>query len=139
MQATDGYLGGIVRAMAYALRPGGGRNPPVPGRARQHPSLPGAPHLIRDEAGEGRCVACYLCAAACPSRCLELEAGEERVAGSVRRGPVRFDLDLGRCILCGFCVQACPEDAIDMGWGRGVPLASAPEMLVIDKPTLLAT
>ena len=138
MRAIDNYLGGIVRAMAYALRSSAGTLP-APGRAREQPSLPGAPRLTRDEAGAVRCVACFLCAAACPSRCLELEAGEENDGGTMRRGPVRFDIDLGRCILCGFCVQACPEDAIDMGWGRALPLASAPQMLVIDKPSLLAT
>ena len=132
----SGYLGGMLRAMAYALAPGGRKRPAT---GRSPTSLTGAPRLTRDEAGHPRCVACFLCAAACPSHCIQLEAGEVGPAGDRRREPMRFDLDLARCILCGFCVQACPEGAIEMQVGRALPLAPTPRMLVADRESLLTS
>ncbi len=65
------------------------------------------------ESGALKCVACYLCATACPAECITIEAAEvddrqiEKVAS-------RYEIDLSRCIFCGFCVDACPEEAIVM-------------------------
>jgi NADH-quinone oxidoreductase subunit I len=67
--------------------------------------------LSRDPDGEERCVACYLCAAACPVDCIALQAGQ-RADG--RRYPTSFRINFSRCILCGFCEEACPTDAIQL-------------------------
>src|SRR5579884_1798651 len=44
--------------------------------------------LQRDEAGLEKCVACFLCAAACPSNCIYIEAAENtaerRISGAER-------------------------------------------------------
>jgi NADH-quinone oxidoreductase subunit I len=76
--------------------------------------------LQRDENGLEKCVACFLCAAACPADCIYIEAAEntqeERISGGERYASV-YNIDYNRCIFCGFCVEACPTDAITHGHG----------------------
>ncbi len=67
--------------------------------------------LSRDPDGQERCVACYLCAAACPVDCIVLQAAEDPHG---RRYPAFFRINFSRCILCGFCEEACPTDAIQL-------------------------
>ena len=67
--------------------------------------------LSRDPDGKERCVACYLCAAACPVDCIVLQAAEDSHG---RRYPEFFRINFSRCILCGFCEEACPTDAIQL-------------------------
>jgi NADH-quinone oxidoreductase subunit I len=67
--------------------------------------------LTRDPAGKERCVACYLCAVACPVSCIALEAAEEKDG---RRYPEFFRINFSRCIFCGFCEEACPTCAIQL-------------------------
>jgi NADH-quinone oxidoreductase subunit I len=67
--------------------------------------------LTRDPDGEERCVACFLCAAACPVSCISME-GAEREDG--RRRASWFRINFARCIYCGFCEEACPTLAIQL-------------------------
>ena len=76
--------------------------------------------LQRDEDGLEKCVACFLCAVACPSNCIYIEAAENtdtlRISGAERYAKV-YNIDYNRCIFCGYCVEACPTDAITHGHG----------------------
>jgi NADH-quinone oxidoreductase subunit I len=76
--------------------------------------------LMRDENGLEKCVACFLCAAACPVSCIYIEAAENtdtlRISGGERYAKV-YNIDYNRCIFCGYCVEACPTDAIIHGHG----------------------
>ncbi|HWQ55245.1 MAG TPA: NADH-quinone oxidoreductase subunit NuoI [Bryobacteraceae bacterium] len=76
--------------------------------------------LQRDRDGLEKCVACFLCAAACPSNCIYIEAAENtaaaRISGGERYAAV-YNIDYNRCIFCGYCVEACPTDAITHGHG----------------------
>ena len=67
--------------------------------------------LSRDPDGGERCVACYLCAAACPVDCIALQATEDETG---RRYPEFFRINFSRCIFCGFCEEACPTYAIQL-------------------------
>ncbi|MBI5551879.1 MAG: NADH-quinone oxidoreductase subunit NuoI [Desulfobacterales bacterium] len=67
--------------------------------------------LSRDPDGKERCVACYLCSAACPVDCIALQAAQ---AEDGRRYPAFFRINFSRCILCGFCEEACPTLAIQL-------------------------
>ena len=67
--------------------------------------------LSRDPDGQERCVACYLCAAACPVDCISLQATEDE---SGRRYPEFFRINFSRCIFCGYCEEACPTYAIQL-------------------------
>jgi len=67
--------------------------------------------LSRDPDGGERCVACYLCAVACPVDCIALQATEDATG---RRYPEFFRINFSRCIFCGFCEEACPTYAIQL-------------------------
>ena len=81
----------------------------------QKPYLPprwrGRIVLTRDPDGEERCVACYLCAVACPVDCISLQATEDKEG---RRYPEFFRINFSRCIFCGYCEEACPTYAIQL-------------------------
>jgi NADH-quinone oxidoreductase subunit I len=80
----------------------------------------GKHELQRDENGLEKCVACFLCAAACPANCIYIEAAENtdtnRISAGERYASV-YNIDYSRCIFCGYCVEACPTDAITHGHG----------------------
>lgn len=100
----------------------------------------GAHVLQRDENGLEKCVACFLCAAACPANCIYIEAAENtdvvRFSGGERYAKV-YNIDYNRCIFCGYCVEACPTDAITHG--HGFELASYnTSTLIYTKEQMLA-
>ena len=73
----------------------------------------GEHYLKKDDAGHVKCVACFMCAAACPSECIHIEAEATPPDWKDReRYPKRFEIDMLRCIYCGYCEEACPVDAI---------------------------
>ena len=67
--------------------------------------------LTRDPDGGERCVACYLCSAACPVDCISMQAAER---SDGRRYAEWFRINFYRCIFCGLCAEACPTLAIQM-------------------------
>ena len=67
--------------------------------------------LTRDPDGGERCVACHLCAVACPVDCIALQATEDDHG---RRYPEFFRINFSRCIFCGYCEEACPTYAIQL-------------------------
>jgi len=93
--------------------------------------------LSRDPDGGERCVACYLCAVACPVDCIALQAAEDEHG---RRYPEFFRINFSRCIFCGFCEEACPTYAIqltpdfEMGEYRRESLVYEKEDLLISGP-----
>ena len=77
------------------------------------PGYRGEHYLKKDEDGRVKCVACFMCAAACPAECIHIEGAPAPPDWKNReRYPVRFEIDMLRCIYCGYCEEACPVDAI---------------------------
>ena len=67
--------------------------------------------LTRDPDGNERCVACNLCAVACPVSCISLQKAEREDG---RWYPEFFRINFSRCIFCGMCEEACPTNAIQL-------------------------
>ncbi len=86
------------------------------------PELPlhyrGVHRLNRDEEGRVKCVACMMCATACPARCIEIVAApapkDDPLWAERDKFPASFVIDELKCIYCGMCEEACPCDAIEL-------------------------
>ncbi len=93
--------------------------------------------LTRDPDGEERCVACNLCAVACPVGCISLQKAEQKDG---RWYPEFFRINFSRCIFCGMCEEACPTTAIqltpdfEMGEFKRQDLVYEKEDLLISGP-----
>ena len=92
--------------------------------------------LMQRPDGEPRCVACYMCSTACPSRCINIVA-EESDDDHIEKKPASFNIDLLLCIYCGMCVEACPCDAIRMDTQEAILVGDARDSFIINKDGLL--
>lgn len=75
------------------------------------PEFRGRPVLVA-EGNQERCVACGLCARACPPLAISMQGSE--TPDPKERYPEIFEIDMLRCIYCGMCEEVCPEEAIVM-------------------------
>lgn len=96
----------------------------------------GVHRLNRDEQGRVKCVACFLCATACPAHCIDI-IGIESPWPDREKYPESFTIDELRCIYCGMCEEACPVDAIELTSLYNLTGRSREEM-VFDKEKLLS-
>jgi NADH-quinone oxidoreductase subunit I len=96
----------------------------------------GLHRLNRDERGRVKCVACFLCATACPAHCIDIR-GAESPWPDRQKYPQSFQIDELRCIFCGMCEEACPVDAIELTSLYDLTGKSREEM-VFDKEKLLS-
>ena len=82
------------------------------------PRFRGRHVLKRYENGLEKCIGCSLCAAACPSDAIFVEASEntdEKRFSPGERYASTYEINMLRCIYCGFCEDACPTEAIVLG------------------------
>ena len=96
----------------------------------------GVHRLNKDEQGRVKCVACFLCATACPARCIDIVAAESPWPDR-EKYPESFTIDELRCIYCGMCEEACPVDAIELTSLYNLTGRSREEM-VFDQEKLLS-
>jgi NADH-quinone oxidoreductase subunit I len=96
----------------------------------------GVHRLNKDEQGRVKCVACFLCATACPAHCIDI-IGVESPWPDREKYPQSFTIDELRCIFCGMCEEACPVDAIELTSLFDLTGRSREEM-IFDKEKLLS-
>ncbi|MHC4989958.1 MAG: NuoI/complex I 23 kDa subunit family protein [Planctomycetota bacterium] len=108
---------------------------PVLDGGQERSNFRGVHRLNRDEDDRVRCVACFMCATACPANCIHIVA-EESPWDDREKYPKQFDIDELRCIYCGMCEEACPVDAIELTPHYEIVGLSRQEM-IFDKAKLL--
>jgi NADH-quinone oxidoreductase subunit I len=96
----------------------------------------GVHRLNKDHEGRVKCVACFLCATACPAHCIDIIAAESPWPDR-EKYPEGFAIDELRCIYCGMCEEACPVDAIELTSLYNLTGRSREEM-IFDKEKLLS-
>lgn len=96
----------------------------------------GVHRLNKDAEGRVKCVACFLCATACPAHCIDI-IGAPSPWPDREKYPESFVIDELRCIFCGMCEEACPVDAIELTSLFDLTGRSREEM-IFDKEKLLS-
>lgn len=121
-------LGHLLRKKPFTLEYPEQKLPVRPGYHGEH-------RLKMDTQGRPKCVACFMCAAACPAECIHIVAApapwDDR-----EKYPEKFDIDMLRCIYCGFCEEACPCDAIELTTKYN-QIGTSRKELIYDKEKLL--
>ncbi len=56
-----------------------------------------------------KCIACGLCANACPNNVVLIESEKDEKGKKKLTG---YKMMVERCLFCGFCVEACPTKAL---------------------------
>jgi NADH-quinone oxidoreductase subunit I len=105
-------LGGLYQTFLYMVRPKSTLQYPEE-RHIPRKGYRGEHRLKKDDLGRPKCVACFMCATACPAECITIVAGEAPWPDR-DKFPVRFEIDMLKCIYCGMCEEACPCDAIEL-------------------------
>lgn len=98
----------------------------------------GVHRLNKDEKGRVKCVACMLCATACPAHCIDIVGTTAPETWPDReKYPLSFVIDELRCIYCGMCEEACPVEAIELT-GLYDLTGLSREQMIFDKTKLLS-
>ncbi len=102
------------------------------------PVYRGVHRLNKDEEGRVKCVACMMCATACPAHCIDIQGATAPESWNEReKYPESFVIDELRCIYCGMCEEACPVEAIELTGLYDITGLSREEM-IFDKTKLLS-
>jgi NADH-quinone oxidoreductase subunit I len=94
-----------------------------------------------------RCIACDMCAKACPVDCIYIDKTAPRKidkkTGKVDpKGGIllRYAIDYSKCLFCALCTEPCPTDCIHMGKLHDLSAYSRDDMVVefaeLDKQNL---
>jgi NADH-quinone oxidoreductase subunit I len=102
------------------------------------PVYRGVHRLNKDEQGRVKCVACMLCATACPAHCIDIVGATAPETWPDREKYCEsFVIDELRCIYCGMCEEACPVEAIELT-GLYDLTGLSREQMIYDKAKLLS-
>ena len=82
-----------------------------------------------------RCIACEMCAKACPIECIYIEKSDRRKldkeTGKATGGELlRYAIDYQKCMFCGLCTEPCPTRCIHMGKNHDLSAYTRGDMVV---------
>lgn len=92
-----------------------------------------------------KCIACDMCAKACPVDCIYIDKSAPRKidkkTGKATGGELlRYAIDYQKCMFCALCTEPCPTDCIHMGKNHDLSAYTRQDMVVefheIDKKGL---
>ncbi len=96
----------------------------------------GLPRMnVNPDTGETLCIACDLCAKACPEHLITVQS--ERDPVTKRKVLTNYTYDISRCMFCGLCEEACSTDALELSQDYEIALYSR-ENLILDRKRLEA-
>jgi NADH-quinone oxidoreductase subunit I len=73
----------------------------------------GLPRLnVNPDNGETFCIACDLCALACPEHLIRVAS--ERDPKTKKKVLLTWTYDASRCMFCGLCEDSCPTDCLEL-------------------------
>lgn len=132
------FLFHVLHALGLAKNVKAAASIQYPNERRPYPSrYRGRHRLTLHEDGSVKCTSCFLCATACPAKCIYIQAAEHDDP-SIEKFPHRYEIDTLLCIYCGYCVEACPVDAIRMDTGLHPEVyPSDPRRFIEDKEVLM--
>lgn len=143
LKVTFGKLFGnfwlhVLRAFGVATDESPSAAIQYPNQRRAYPErYRGRHRLTLYPNGDVKCTSCFLCATACPAKCIYIEP-QEHADPEVEKLPKRYEIDTLLCIYCGYCVEACPVDAIRMDTGLHPEVYPPdPRLFIEDKETLM--
>lgn len=82
-----------------------------------------------------KCIACDMCAKACPVDCIYIDKSAPRkidkATGKATGGELlRYAIDYQKCMFCALCTEPCPTDCIHMGKNHDLSSYTRQEMVV---------
>lgn len=82
-----------------------------------------------------KCIACDMCAKACPVDCIYIDKSAPRKidkkTGKATGGELlRYAIDYQKCMFCALCTEPCPTDCIHMGKNHDLSSYSREDMIV---------
>jgi NADH-quinone oxidoreductase subunit I len=82
-----------------------------------------------------KCIACDMCAKACPVDCIYIDKSAPRKidkkTGKAAGGELlRYAIDYQKCMFCALCTEPCPTDCIHMGKNHDLSSYSREDMVV---------
>ncbi len=84
-----------------------------------------------------RCIACDMCAKACPVDCIYIDkSGARKIDKATTKVDtkggelLRFAIDYQKCMFCALCTEPCPTDCIHMGKNHDLSAYTRHEMIV---------
>lgn len=92
-----------------------------------------------------KCIACDMCAKACPVDCIYIDKSAPRkidksTGKAVGGELLRYAIDYQKCMFCALCTEPCPTECIHMGKNHDLSSYSRQDMVVefheIDKKGL---
>lgn len=73
--------------------------------------MPTLPASVKSSFGmcPEKCIACGICAAACPNKVITVSTGKDE---NNKKKLTGYEMNMQYCMFCGLCVESCPTNAM---------------------------